>query len=154
IQIHGVAVVLVDTAGLHESTDEIERLGMARTHAELERADVILAVHDATSSESQSPIHGDARLDVYNKVDLNPGFRPPPGALAVSARSGQGMPELREAIVRAAGWSSTGESTFLARERHLRALASAKTHLARAAAEMERWELFAEELRLAHDQLG
>jgi tRNA modification GTPase len=154
IHIQGVAIVLVDTAGLHESTDEIEQLGMARTRAELERADVVLAVHDATSGERQSAIPGDARLEVYNKVDLTPGFVPPPGALGVSARSGQGIAELREAIVRAAGWSSTGESTFLARERHLRALAGAKANLARAAAEVDRWELFAEELRLAHDQLG
>jgi len=56
--------------------------------------------------------------------------------------------------LRAAGWSATGESVFLARERHLRALAAAEHHLAQAAAEMGRWELFAEELRLAHVELG
>jgi len=156
IQIDGVAVVLVDTAGLRHSTDELERLGMARTHSELERADVVLTMHDVTSVGETAPAFatGNARIDVYNKVDLKPGFIPSPGAVAVSAKTGQGMAELRSAIVRAAGLSSTGESTFLARERHLRALVGAQAHLARAVAEQERWELFAEELRLAHDQLS
>ncbi len=156
IQIEGVPLVMVDTAGLHHSGDEVERLGMARTRQELERADVVLAVHAA--SEAQAPgIHlpaGAARLDVYNKVDLAPGFRPPPGGIAVSAKTGSGLPELRQAVLRAAGWSATGESPFLARERHLRALAAAREYLGRAAAEQSRWELFAEELRLAHDELS
>jgi len=95
-----------------------------------------------------------ARIDVYNKVDLRPSFMPPSRAIAVSAKTGAGLGELREAILRAAGWSATGESVFLARERHLRALGQAGEHLARAAAEQGRWELFAEELRLAHEQLS
>ena len=94
------------------------------------------------------------RIEVYNKVDLRRGFVPPSGAIAVSAKTGHGMADLREAIVRAAGWSGTGESVFLARERHLRALAAAKEHLTAAAGERERWELFAEELRLAQDALS
>ena len=156
IEIDGMAVVLVDTAGLRHSADEIERLGMARTRSELERADVVLAVHDATDpARSLTGIpDGVTRIDVYNKVDLNPGFVPPAGALALSAKTGTGLPALREAIVRKAGWSTTGESVFLARERHLRALAAAKAHLTRAAAEEGRWELFAEELRLAHQELS
>ena len=156
IHIEGIAIVLIDTAGLRESTDELEQLGMARTRSELERSDVVLAVHDATSRAARlDPIpSGNARLDVYNKVDLTPNFTPPPGALGVSAKTGQGIAELRDAMVKAAGWCSTGESTFLARERHLRALAAAKAHLARASMERDRWELFAEELRLAHDELS
>ncbi len=156
IHIDGLAVVLVDTAGLRDSADELEKLGMARTRSELERADVVLAVHDATARPSllcDGPA-GVARLDVYNKVDLVPSFIAPAGAVAVSAKTGAGMADLREKIVRAAGWSSTGESAFLARERHLRALIGAKTHLAQAAVETGRWELFAEELRLAHDALS
>ncbi|HYL88981.1 MAG TPA: tRNA uridine-5-carboxymethylaminomethyl(34) synthesis GTPase MnmE [Burkholderiales bacterium] len=156
IHVDGVAVVLVDTAGLRESGDELEKLGMARTQSELQRADVVVAVHDATGDSLTAPAAaaGADRIDVYNKADLRPGFAPPAGAIAVSAKTGQGMGDLRAAIARAAGWSSTGESVFLARERHLRALAAAKGHLARAAAEKGRWELFAEELRLAHDELS
>ena len=156
IQIDGVPLVMVDTAGLRTSKDEVERLGMARTKQELERADVVLAVHAAGELDAlpvELPV-GAARLDVYNKVDLEPGFAPPAGALAVSAKTGTGLAQLREAILRTAGWSATGESTFLARERHLRALTSAAEHLRRASLEQSRWELFAEELRLAHEELS
>jgi tRNA modification GTPase len=72
----------------------------------------------------------------------------------VSARTGQGLEELRAAILARAGWSSTGESVFLARERHLRALEKARAHLGAARGELTRWEFFAEELRLAHAALG
>jgi tRNA modification GTPase len=156
INIEGVPLILVDTAGLRTPGDEIERLGMARTHQELGRADIVIVVHEAASRERISqPIAPDAaRIDVYNKVDLHPDFHPPAGALAVSAKTGQGLAELRRAMLRAAGWSATGESVFLARERHLRALASASAHLARAAEQQASWELFAEELRLAHNALA
>jgi tRNA modification GTPase len=155
IHLEGVAVMLVDTAGLRSSSDQIEQLGMARTQQELELADVVLAVYEAGSdSPALAELPDVARIDVYNKVDLRPGFTAPPGAVAVSARTGEGLHELRRAILRAAGWSVTGESVFLARERHLRALSATKRHLVRAAAEQARWEIFAEELRLAHDQLA
>jgi tRNA modification GTPase len=156
IQIEGVPLVLVDTAGLRSSGDEIERLGMARTQQELGRADIVIAVHEAGSYERiAEPIASKvARIDVYNKVDLHPRFGAPERALAVSAKTGQGLGELRQAILRAAGWSATGESVFLARERHLRALATASAHLAKAAEQQASWELFAEELRLAHEALG
>jgi tRNA modification GTPase len=157
VQIDGVPLVLADTAGLRASGDEIERLGMERTRAELERADVVLAVHEAGSQaqvQLAPPGSAAARIDVYNKSDLHPGFVPPAGALAVSAKTGAGLDALRKAILQAAGWSATGESVFLARERHLRGLASARDHLSSASAQAERWELFAEELRLAHEALG
>ena len=156
IHIGGVPLILVDTAGLRTAADELERLGMARTHRELEHADVVLAVHEADAKEEiAAPLsERGARIDVYNKVDLHPGFRPPAGAVAVSAKTGAGLDELREAILQAVGWSATGESVFLARERHLRALSVADRHLSQAAAEIDRWELFAEELRLAHLELG
>ena len=156
IHIDGVALVLVDTAGLRASDDEIERLGMARAQKELAQADLVLAVHEAgASSPMPAPLPPDIpRLEVYNKTDLHPAFRAPQGALAVSAKTGAGLDELRAALLRMAGWSSSGESVFLARERHLRALGLAREHLARAADQQPHWELFAEELRLAHDALA
>jgi tRNA modification GTPase len=155
VQIEGVALVLADTAGLRACGDEIERLGMQRTRAELERADVVLAVHEAGSHpDAAAPASPAARIEVYNKSDLHPGFVPPAGAIAVSAKTGAGLDLLRKAILQAAGWTATGESVFLARERHLRALARAREHLSSASAQTERWELFAEELRLAHQALG
>jgi tRNA modification GTPase len=156
VQIDGVPLVLVDTAGLRVSTDLVERLGIERTQRELERADLVLAIYDATQGrdELQDLPAGVARIDVYNKVDLVPGFAPPSGAVAVSAKSGEGLERLRKAILQAAGWSWSGEPVFLARERHLRALEKARSHLQAAAAEARRWEFFAEELRLAHRALG
>jgi tRNA modification GTPase len=160
IQIDGVPLVLVDTAGLRPSRDEVERLGIERTHQELGQADLVLAVFDAASGDfalpAAAPAAG-ARIDVFNKVDLASGFAPPPGphpAVAVSAKTGAGLQDLRRAILETAGWKSHGESVFLARERHLRALAAARGHLAAAAAQPARWELLAEELRLAQRALS
>jgi tRNA modification GTPase len=155
IQIEGVPLVLVDTAGLRPAADVVERLGIERTQRELESADVVLVVREAGASGSPpEQIVALHRLDVYNKLDLAPGFVAPPGAVAVSAKTGAGLEQLRQAILRAAGWSSAGESTFLARERHLRALERARGHLVAAERERGRWEFFAEELRLAHAALG
>ena len=156
IEIDGVPLVLVDTAGLRVSTDMVERLGIERTQRELERADVVLVIHDATQGPDElEHLPGEAaRIDAYNKADLAPGFVPPRGALAVSAMTGAGLERLRQAILDAAGWSSSGEPVFLARERHLRALERAREHLGAAGREGARWEFFAEELRLAHGALG
>jgi tRNA modification GTPase len=156
IQIEGVALVLVDTAGLRRSADMVERLGVERTQRELEHADVVMAVFEAGKGrdELESLPAGVPRIEIYNKIDLVPGFAAPAGAVPVSARSGEGLAQLRKAILEAAGWSSSGEPVFLARERHLRALESARAHLEAAARETGRWEFFAEELRLAHVALG
>jgi tRNA modification GTPase len=156
ILIEGVPLVVVDTAGLRDSRDEIERLGMQRTQAELERADLVVAVFEASRGRDELPDlpAAPARIEVYNKLDLAPGFVPPGDAIAVSAKTGEGLEALRQRILAAAGWSSSGEPVFLARERHLRALDEAATHLAAAAGETRHWEFFAEELRLAHAALG
>jgi tRNA modification GTPase len=133
-------------------------MGMERAHKELERADLVLAVFEAGQEAVLDDLPASVeRIDVYNKIDLAPGFRIPQGpirAVAVSAKTGEGLEGLRAAILEAAGWVSSGESTFLARERHLQAFASARGHLQAAAQEVDRWELFAEELRLAHLALG
>ncbi len=160
IQIEGVPLNLVDTAGLRESCDEVERLGIERARREVARADLVLAVHDASTTDHALAVRAPAaasRIDIYNKVDLAPGFRPPPGehpVVCVSAKTGTGMEPLRRAILEAAGWKSHGESVFLARERHLRALQAAGAHLAAAAEQGRQWELFAEELRLAQQALA
>lgn len=154
IQINGVPVVVVDTAGLREAGDEVERLGVERTHGELARADLVLAVMDATSPQGSPPSVQVACIEVYNKIDLVPGFTAPGSSIGISAKTGEGIDGLREAILRAAGWSSTGESAFLARERHLRALETARAHLEAAACQLPRIELFAEELRLAQAALS
>lgn len=157
IELEGVPLVLVDTAGMRATSDEVERRGMERTQLELARADLVLAVAEAGGLEPPladvPAAAAAARIVVYNKVDLAPGFAAPPGAVAVSAKTGEGLDRLRRAILEAAGWSTTGESVFLARERHLRALERARAHL-QAAGEQREWEFFAEELRLAQEALA
>ena len=165
IQIDGVPIVLVDTAGLRESADELERLGMERTRRESAGADLILAVLEAGAEvgvQEQRLLDalpaGLPRIHVYNKVDLLPGREPgmdagPPTQLWISAKTGAGLELLRQALLRAAGWVTAGESVFLARQRHLQALGRAREHL-EAAASLASWELFAEELRLAQRALG
>jgi tRNA modification GTPase len=159
ILIEGVPLNLVDTAGLRESRDEVERLGIERAQREMARADLLLAVHDCSSPQPEGALEAPAaaaRIDVYNKIDLAPGFAAPHGrspAVCVSAKTGAGIEALRQAILAAAGWRAHDESVFLARERHLRALRSAAGHLSGAAERAGRWELFAEELRLAHQAL-
>jgi len=155
ILIDGVPLVLVDTAGLRRSKGTVERRGIERTREELGRADLVLAVFEAGKPAVPLPgLPSVARIDIYNKVDLRRGFRAPVGALAVSAKTGAGIEALRRRILEAAGWSATGETTFLARERHLRALGAARSHLEAAAGELGRAELLAEELRLAQEALA
>jgi tRNA modification GTPase len=155
LQIGGVPLTLVDTAGLRPATDEVEKLGIERTRQELSRADLVLEVFEA--GKAQAPLdvpEAAARIQVYNKIDLAPGFAAPAGGVTVSAKTGEGLDRLRAAILEVAGWKATGEGVFLARERHLRAIERARAHLAAAAPDPRSWELFAEELRLAHAALG
>jgi len=158
IQIEGVPIVVVDTAGLRAAGDEVEHLGMKRTREELARADIVLVVLEAGKREApEEDLAGaGARITVLNKIDLVAGTAPGEHGdeIHVSAKTGAGLDALRRALLRAAGWNSRGESVFLARTRHLRALKAAQGHLAAAAAQDANWEFFAEELRLAQDALG
>ena len=158
IQIEGVPIVVVDTAGLRESRDEVERLGIERAHEELARADVVLLVVEADRLEvPAAPLpDGVTRITVVNKIDLVAGAVAGrlDGEIRVSAKTGAGVDALRAGILEAAGWSTRGESVFLARERHMRALNAARGHLEAAALRQSQWEFFAEELRLAQEALG
>jgi tRNA modification GTPase len=155
IELEGVPLVIVDTAGLRAAADVVERLGIERTQQELARADVVLAIHEAGGAAELAGLpQAAARIDVFNKIDLVPAFVAPAGAVGVSARTGAGIEALRKRILEAAGWSATGEDVFLARKRHLRGLEGAREHVAAASREVQRWELAAEELRLAQRALG
>ena len=165
IQIDGVPIIVVDTAGLRKSSDEVEQIGIERAWREVAHADIVLVVLEAQTGAGQEEYEmlaglpkDSARITIYNKVDLAPGMpagRQPeaPNKVWVSARTGAGLEDLRRMLLEVAGWRGAGESTFLARERHLRALALARWHLAEAGLQHKRWELFAEELRLAHNAL-
>lgn len=165
VLIEGVPLHVVDTAGLRETTDTVERIGVDRTWREVGLADVALLVTEAGSAldaEDQAILdrlpESARKVFVNNKIDLS--GEPPSSAagengrqVRVSALTGAGLPLLREAILEAVGWQPAGESQFLARERHLQALQAAAEAL-RAAQGQEAPELVAEELRLAHQALG
>jgi tRNA modification GTPase len=166
IHIDGVPLHIVDTAGLRETEDTVESIGIARTWQEIERADVILHLQDATQPGDELDAQITARLPprtpvlkVFNKVDLlSIAFTPAPGELGISAKRGAGLDALRAELLNIAGWNPGAESPWLARERHLHALQGAAEHLALAgehAGQDDRvLDLFAEELRLAHDSLS
>ncbi|MGH8674943.1 MAG: tRNA modification GTPase, partial [Burkholderiales bacterium] len=166
IAIEGVPLHVVDTAGLRDTADEVERIGVERAWEEMGRADVVIAMFEAQAgigAEDRAILArfastlpaGAARIQVFNKIDLcgKPATSNEDGVW-ISAKTGAGVEFLRQALLAAAGWERSGESVFLARERHLRALERAQGRLDAAAGEITRWELFAEELRLGQQALG
>lgn len=165
IHIDGVPLHIVDTAGLRETEDTVESIGIARSWKAIESADVILHLQDATQPADALDAQITARLpartpvlNVFNKVDLlTQPFVGGPDQLGISARKDIGLDTLRQRLLALAGWNPGAESPWLARERHVRALQDAADHLEAAtehAAQDDRvLDLFAEELRLAHDSL-
>lgn len=169
IQIEGIPLHIIDTAGLRDTDDEVEKIGIARTWQEIDRADVVLLLVDARAgiADADRAILAGMperlqRITVHNKIDLleqAPERHPESDGIAISlsAKANLGIDLLRQELLRIAGWHQA-EDVFIARERHLRALASAQGHVAAARAIVESGfpalELFAEELRLAQQALG
>ena len=163
IQIEGIPLHIIDTAGLRDTEDRVERIGIERTWREIARADVILHLVEAGVATEvdldESLPQGVERIVVANKIDL---VGLPPGRveaggrvrLQVSARSGEGVELVRQELLRIAGWHAHGEDVILARERHLLALREALRHVEAAGTQLGALELFAEELRLAQEELG
>ena len=173
IQIEGIPLHIIDTAGIRgpdDDIDQVERIGIERTWGEVVKADVILHLFDA----SYGPTSADKAivaafpagvpvLRIWNKIDLS-GHKPAVDEAAeatnvyLSAQDSSGVDLLREELLRIAGWQQTGESLYLARERHLIALRAAREHLAlageHAAQTDQSLDLFAEELRLAQAELS
>ncbi len=183
IQIEGVPLHVIDTAGLradHEASDEVERIGMARSWEAIGQADAVLFLHDLT--RWADPVYAQADADiarrlpegvtvlhVFNKVDAagamalddthaGRSLQPPGAALQLSARTGDGLQALRRLLLEQAGWQAAPEGVFIARQRHVQALHEARDHLAlageHAAQQDGALDLLAEELRLAHNALG
>ena len=166
INLDGVVLELADTAGLHETHDEVEREGVRRAHGELARADLALLVTEASHVEFDRTLltglpHDIGCLVVVNKIDLD--GRPPHEEtrsgvphLWISARTGSGLDLLRERL-RALAGIQAGEGAFSARRRHVAALEQVQSHLAHAGAalaSLRAGELVAEELRQAQHALG
>jgi len=173
IQVEGIPINIIDTAGIRDDAHadgEVERIGISRTWAAVENADVILHILDA----SRGPTRGDEEivarfpehiplLRIWNKIDLSGhqasiNIESDATHIYLSASERLGMDLLRKELLRIAGWQQTGESIYLARERHLLALKSAQSHLMvaseLAAQNDSALDLFAEELRLAQDRLS
>jgi tRNA modification GTPase len=166
IQIEGVPLNIIDTAGLRDTDDAVEAIGIARAWETIGQADVMLLVVDARDGVGAADRAIAGRLPgkltpvtVFNKIDLS-GDEPraeekPQGwCVHVSARTGAGIENLRQTLLKLAGWQPGAGEIFVARERHLVSLAHVAGMLERANHSAARTELFAEELRLAQRELG
>ncbi|MBV7429848.1 MULTISPECIES: tRNA uridine-5-carboxymethylaminomethyl(34) synthesis GTPase MnmE [unclassified Acidovorax] len=180
IQIEGVPLHIIDTAGLRDSSDEVERIGIARAWDEIAGADAVLFLHDLERADAIDYIAADAGIesalaqklpgsipviDVWNKLDRAPRGVPgaPAGAGArpgvrLSARTGEGLDSLRRLLLEVAGWQSAPEGIYIARARHVQALQAVGAHLQEAADQLQAQgpalDLLAEELRLAQNALS
>ncbi|QJQ07741.1 tRNA uridine-5-carboxymethylaminomethyl(34) synthesis GTPase MnmE [Undibacterium piscinae] len=182
IHIEGIPLNIIDTAGIRHDYDEpeygeqadvidaVERIGIERTWAEVEKADVILHLLDASRGPTRADEAIVARfpdgvpvIRIWNKIDVS-GHHASVDEMEdathiyLSAQEHVGIELLRAELLRIAGWQQTGESLYLARERHLIALKQASEHLefaaAYAAQNDQSLDLFAEELRLTQDRLN
>ena len=177
LQIEGVPLHVVDTAGLRDSDEPVERLGIARAWGAIGSADVVLFVHDLQRQPDPAYQQADAAiasslrealtarvplLHVWNKCDAPQtnatGSAPEAGSVRISARTGEGLQDLRRALLAAVGWQADTGARFSARQRHVQALRQVGLHLAQADAHLaqaaQALDLLAEELRLAHNALG
>ena len=181
IQIEGVPVHVIDTAGLREGEgiDEVEKIGIQRAWEQIAGADAVLFLHDLTRQHlpeyvqadtqiqetltTQIP-HGVTLLHVWNKCDIATddqgasGIRDAETVINLSAKTGQGIEQLRTKLLEAAGWQPVAEGLYLARARHVQALERVQAHLemadAHLRAQAQSLDLLAEELRLSQSALN
>jgi tRNA modification GTPase len=166
IEIDGVALHFIDTAGLRDTQDEVEKIGIARTWSAIQQANAALLLIDAVKGVAPADLEIIAKLPpglpllrIFNKVDLldqEPKAIVAEGCVDIylSAKTGAGVDLLHDHLLRVVGWQPSGEGVFMARERHLSALREAKARLTLAAASNGGVEIFAEELRLAQNALS
>ena len=182
IQIEGVPLHVVDTAGLREALDDVEKIGVERAWIEIQSADAVLFLHDLSrhavgsdADDAMNYIAADADIqraiaqkclkstvvvDVWNKSDLaSPAARQQArDGVLISAKTGEGLEALRQNLLQVVGWQAAPEGLFMARERHVRALGRVKTELAKASEQLQAaqpaLDLLAEDLRQAQVHLG
>ncbi len=166
ITLNGVPVHLIDTAGLRETEDTVEKIGIERTWAAVRAAGAAVLIAEAgemvgpEQAEILAQLPGSLPVAwVYNKIDIH-GTEPRQQeeanhiSIYLSALTGEGVDALRQWMLKVAGWQPDGGGVFMARARHLDALRLARQHLAAAAGTGRQFELFAEELRLAQRALS
>jgi tRNA modification GTPase len=166
IQIEGIPLHVIDTAGLRDTEDKVEQLGIERTWKEIEKADMVLQLVDARTGETPADHavgvklpHKLPRIVIHNKCDLA-GQAPKRYMenrqvhIWLSAKQDLGINLLHDELLRVAGWVGHGEDVILARERHLSAIAKATQFLTKAGEQLRQLELCAEELRQAQQSLS
>lgn len=178
IQINGIPLNIVDTAGLRDTSDAVEAIGIERTWQAIEQADVVLHLRDLSSLDNNH-IADQALLEeivqrlekrvpirtVWNKLDQNPEVKQSttedewgPKEFFISAKTAQGIDQLKESLLKMAGWQPEAEGTIMARKRHIEALNEAQTHIQKALHELSHGSQFidiaAEEMRLAQEALS
>jgi tRNA modification GTPase len=161
IHLDGIPLHVIDTAGLRETVDKVEQIGISRTWEAIAQADLILLVMDSTQGISPEDRSILSQLPstlpcvhVYNKIDLSGQAVTRQDTdegiiVQLSAKTGQGLNVLRQTLLEIVGWHQTEEGVFMARERHLKAIGQAASLLDEAAESEARIEIFAENLRLA-----
>jgi len=166
IQINGLPLHIVDTAGLRETNEEVEKIGIARTYRALENAQVALLLVDAAHSinEKEKSIlthlpQEIVKIWVHNKIDTtNETAKIVEKAgethIYLSAKTGDGVVLLKQHLLNIAGYQQNSDGVFMARARHLTALKQVDAHLQQAQQNVNQAELIAEELRLAQEALG
>lgn len=166
IQIEGVPLHIIDTAGLRETEDAVEQVGIARTWKAIETAHVALLLVDSqhgigpleTAILTKLPAEV-KKVWVHNKIDVSRETsrvekNENEQHVFLSAKTGDGIPGLRKTLLDIVGYQPGGEGVFMARARHLQALQMVKHHLDQAMKQMHAAELVAEELRCAQEALG
>ncbi|HNV59344.1 MAG TPA: tRNA uridine-5-carboxymethylaminomethyl(34) synthesis GTPase MnmE [Rhodoferax sp.] len=173
IQIEGIPIHIVDTAGLRPSDDDVEKIGIERAWEAIAGADAVLFLHDLTRRFAIDYIAADEDIkraiaqkchnivpivDVWNKADAVSDIALPSGGIVLSAKTGTGLDPLRRRLLETAGWQPPAGGTFIARERHVSALRRVGAHLEVAsqhlAAQDQALDLLAEELRLGQNALS
>ena len=183
IQIEGVPVHVVDTAGLRTALDEVEKIGVERAWTEIQSADAVLFIRDLSRHDpagsaptiainyiaeddviagaiAKNILEKTAVIDVWNKTDLaTPAARKKAqDGVAISAKTGEGLETLRQKLLQVVGWQAAPEGLFMARERHVRALEGVNAELVKARAQLSAsqpaLDLLAEDLRQAQVYLN
>jgi tRNA modification GTPase len=176
IQINGVPLHILDTAGLRDSSDAVEQIGIAKAWHEIEKADAVLFVYDASLANDLPTQAANAALrarlpsgvpvlSVWNKSDIATQGKAPvalsgePTQVWLSAKTGDGLEQLRATLLQWAGWDTPTEGLYMARKRHVVALQNVAAHLQAASVLLnqhvgDHLDLLAEELRMAQVSLG
>ena len=159
IQIDGLPVQIIDTAGLRESDDPIEQEGVKRAKDMIEKADRVLYIKDISSVDNSDDelLHHPRVTLVYNKIDLHPEKSTDKNSIYISAKTGDGLDNLKQYLKNLMGFSENMDTGFSARRRHLDALDKAHENLLHGKSQLDNskaGELLAEDLRQAQKHLG